>query len=629
MARRSIASRILLGSSVAVVLALLVTGAHFLDAQRSLVDHSFRVQSQIRTDWIGAFAVEHLVAKDYPALEHAISEAGLSDETIMSIEVLHDGYPAATFRRRPDGTGIEFRSDIKWRGSAETAIGEVRATYSTTTRDKLVAQGAFGALMTVLAIYVALFFSLRFMLRRTVLNPVADLIGRTEQEIAHALPESERSAAPAATANEIEVFDQRFTALLEGLKRRDQARDFAERELIAHRDNLERLVEERTHSLRLAQEEAQRLNRVKSEFLAAASHDLRQPLQAIQLFHAALTATRLDEQQRRMTDYLSLSLTALGDLLNALLDVSRLDAGLVRVTEEAVPVERIFQKIDVEFSSLARQKGLRFKYFFPGSVVALKTDRQLLLSMLGNLIGNALKYTERGGILVTVRPRRGQALIQVWDTGLGIAAEYHRRIFDEYFQIGNPERDRAKGVGLGLSIVRRLSRLLGTEVQCRSKPGRGSVFQFVLPLAGGDGRAAPSMAVSVAQAPESGDDFAGSRVVVVVDDAAVAAGIRLACEARGMAAIVHAEAEDVLEDAAALAADYFVFDFRLRGIDGLELLERLGRRAGRALNAVFLTGAPVSDRFAAQAEKSGSAVLFKPVNFDTLLQAWRAQRPAA
>ncbi len=625
--RRSIAWRILLGSSAAVVLALVVTGAYFLESQRSLVDQAFRAQSQIRTDWIGAFAVEHLVAKDYPALEYAISEAGLSDETILSIMVLHDGYPAAIYRRMPGTMGVSFRSDIKWRGSTETSLGEVRATYSTELRDKLVAQATLGTLLTVLAIYVALFFSLRFMLRRTVLDPVAHLIGRTEQEIAAALPESRLSATPPGTADEIELFDQRFTALIEGLKRRDQARDLAERKLIEHRDDLECMIEERTRSLRLAQEEAQRLNRAKSEFLAAASHDLRQPLQAIQLFHSALTSTRLNEQQRRMTDYLSLSLTALGDLLNALLDVSRLDAGLVRVIDETVPVERIFEKVDAEFSSLARQKGLRFKYFFPRNVAPLKTDGQLLLSMLGNLIGNALKYTERGGILVTVRRHRGQALIQVWDTGVGIPAEHHQRIFDEYFQVGNPERDRTKGVGLGLSIVRRISRLLGTEVQCRSRPGHGSVFQFSLPFADDDAGAAPRLTPPPAEMPDSRNEFVGSRVVVVEDDMAVATAIRLACEARGMVAVVHATGESALEDAAALDADYFVIDYRLPGINGVELADRLSARAGRRINAVVLTGDLDSGQFAGHVEK-GRAVLFKPVNFDMLLQSWRAQRSA-
>lgn len=609
-----------------MVLALLVTGAYVFHAARSLVDQSFRTQSQIRTDWIGAFAVEHLVAKDYPALEYAIAEAGASDDTILSIDVMHEGYVAASFRRLPEAPGIEFRSQIKRRDAGESSIGEVRTVYSTAQRDKLVAQGALGTLLTVLTIYVVLFFSLRLMLRRTVLNPVAGLIARTEQEIEQVLPASELPATP-ATNNEIDWFDQRFTALLEGLKRRDLARDQAERELMEHRDNLERLIEDRTRSLRLAQEEALRLNRAKSEFLAAASHDLRQPLQAIRLFHSALTATQLDPQQQRIAEYLSHSLAALGDLLNALLDISKLDAGLVKASEEAVPVEHIFEKIDAEFSPLAQQKGLRFKYYFPQRLAALKTDGHLLLSMLGNLIGNALKYTENGGILVSVRPCRGQALIQVWDTGIGIPADFSERIFEEYFQIGNPERDRSKGVGLGLSIVRRLARLLGTEVTCRSVPGRGSVFQFLLPLTD-EPHALTTFARQALPISDAHDDFAGSRVVVVEDDIAVATAIRLACEALGMITTVHSRAENALADPAVPKADYFVFDFRLPGINGLELLDQLSRNAGRRLNAVILTGELASGQFASLTER-GYSVLFKPMDFARLLQEWRSRRAAA
>lgn len=617
--RRSIAWRILFSASLTVVLALLISGAYFLGTQRSLLEQSFRLQSQIQTDWIGAFAVEHLIAKDYPALEHAISAAGASDENIVSIEVIHEGYPAATFRRGGQRTGIEFRSDIRWQGKSEILLGEVRATYSPALYDKLLAHGVLGALVTVLAICIALFFTLRFMLHRTVLDPVAELIRRTEQEIARALPESELPAEPAGPVNEIQLFDQRFSALLEGLKRHDAARDLAEKKLTEHRDNLERLIEERTQSLRLAQEEAQRLNRAKSEFLAAASHDLRQPLQAINLFHAALKATPLNDEQLQLMEYLSLSHTSLGDLLNALLDVSKLDAGLIEANMETVPVEWIFEKIDAEFSSLARGKRLRFKYFYPRAPLALRTDGKLLLSLLGNLVGNGIKYTSRGGVLVSVRRRSGEALVQVWDTGEGIPEEYRERIFDEFFQIGNQERDRSKGVGLGLSIVRRLSRLLGTEVRCLSQPGRGSVFEFSLPLASDGGYLAPAPEV-----PDSLDGFHGSIVAVVEDDMALATAIRLACEARGMTVLVHPNAESALGDAAILEADYYLTDFRLPGMNGLELLDRLQERIGYPINAVVLTGELASTEFLKQSQK-GFAVLFKPVAFVKLLEAWRSQ----
>ncbi|HLP25686.1 MAG TPA: response regulator, partial [Acidobacteriota bacterium] len=177
-------------------------------------------------------------------------------------------------------------------------------------------------------------------------------------------------------------------------------------------------------------------------------------------------------------------------------------------------------------------------------------------------------------------------------------------------------------------IVRRLARLLGTEVHCRSRLGRGSVFEFTLPLGSDDGSVARSRAADATEVTDSRNDYSGARVVVVDDDMAVATAIRLACEAQGMAAAVYPDAERALEDAAALEADYYVFDFRLPGIDGLELLDRLSRRAGRSLNAVVLTGDLDSGQFTSLSGRD-SALLFKPVDFDTLLQAWRAQRSAA
>ena len=228
---------------------------------------------------------------------------------------------------------------------------------------------------------------------------------------------------------------------------------------------------------------AESASRTKSRFLAAASHDLRQPIQAIKLFAEALARTELSAEQKRLGAYLAASATSLGDLLNALLDISRLDAEGATSVPEAIAAEALAGKIDAEFSALAAAKGLRFKLSFPLRDMVLMTDGRLLMSLLGNLIGNAIKYTPRGGILVAIRRRGHQALIQVWDTGIGIDAKHLDSIYEEYFQIGNPERDIEKGLGLGLSIVRRIARLLETEVVCRSRPGMGSVFEFRLPLA--------------------------------------------------------------------------------------------------------------------------------------------------
>lgn len=253
-----------------------------------------------------------------------------------------------------------------------------------------------------------------------------------------------------------------------------------DRYLAIGRDLTER--EKVLRQLAQARDEAEKANRAKSRFLAAASHDLRQPILAINLFQDALAKTELSQEQKQIADYLSRSAESLSGILTELLEISRFDAGAVQPCPGQLPAEEIFHRIDTEFSPLAGVKGLRLKFFFPQKGLVLHTDQKMLLNLLRNLIDNAFKYIETGGVLVAIRKRGDRALIQVWDTGIGIAPEHCEAIFDEYFQIGNPQRDRAKGLGLGLSIVKRLAKTLGCQVSCRSQPAKGSVFEFHLPL---------------------------------------------------------------------------------------------------------------------------------------------------
>jgi len=253
-----------------------------------------------------------------------------------------------------------------------------------------------------------------------------------------------------------------------------------DRYLAIGRDLTER--EKVLRQLAQARDDAEKANRAKSRFLEAASHDLRQPILAINLFQDALSKTALNPEQLQIADYLSRSARSLSEILSELLEISRFDSGTVQPCPGPVHAEMLFHSIDTEFSPLARVRGLRFKFFFPQKGLVLFTDQKMLFSLLRNLIDNAFKYVEHGGILVSIRRRSDCALIQVWDTGIGIAPEHIKTIFDEYFQIGNPQRDRARGLGLGLSIVRRLAQTLGCKVSCRSRPGKGSVFEFRVPL---------------------------------------------------------------------------------------------------------------------------------------------------
>jgi signal transduction histidine kinase len=334
----------------------------------------------------------------------------------------------------------------------------------------------------LLGLLLAAGFGWRFIDR--IISPVKALAG-TARQVRASGNFSLRATLPDVHLDRDEISElvDSFNAMLAEIERR-------ERELVSYHDLLESRVQERTadlhaanQDLQLAKEAAEAATFAKSRFLAAASHDLRQPIRAINLFKEALDRTGLSTEQQRISQLLARSILSLGELLDALLDISKLDTGAVTPQPGFMDVHALFSGIDAEFSFMAATKSLRFKFYFPPGATALFADRALLEGLLRNLIGNAIKYTEHGGILVAIRRRGDQALIQVWDTGIGIAPEHRATIFDEYFQVDNPERDKAKGLGLGLSIASRLARLLNTEIVCRSRPGKGTVFEFRLPFA--------------------------------------------------------------------------------------------------------------------------------------------------
>ena len=386
--------------------------------------------------------------------------------------------------------------------------------------------------------------------------------------------------------------------------------------LIAHTD-ITRRREIEAEQL-VAKQQAENANLAKTRFLTAVSHDLRQPIQAINLFHDALGRTALSDEQRSISNFLALSVRSLGEMLYALLDISKLDAGLFKAQMKAVPVDELFAAIDAEFSPLALSKGLRFKLYSPLGGLVLMTDPGIVFSVLRNLIDNAFKYTRAGGVLVGARLRGGRVVIQVWDTGIGIDPALGQRIFDEYFQVDNGVRDRSKGLGLGLSIARRMATLLGGELGFRSRPGRGTVFELSLPLA-----SAP--AASIAATPGAGDaddvasvDWRGYRVVVVEDDAMVAKAIEIALRHQGIDVTLFADAEQALAWPGIFGADFYLSDYTLPGANGLELLDALAQVAPTPISAALMTG-ETSPRLLARMRASRWPVLVKPVGLPSLL----------
>ncbi len=375
-------------------------------------------------------------------------------------------------------------------------------------------------------------------------------------------------------------------------------------------------------ALVLAKDAADMAIASKSRVLAAASHDLRQPTHAINLFVDSLSRTELNGEQKHITHYLKESTRSLNDILDVLLEVFRLDAGGITPKTEAVLVNDLFSKIDAEFSALAANKSLRFKIFSPYGDMAISTDAKLLLSLLGNLISNAIKYTEHGGLLIAIRRRGTQALIQVWDTGSGVAPEHINNIFEEYFQVENPERDRTKGLGLGLAIAQRVAGLLGTVVICRSRPGKGSVFEFRLPLAAAG--AHPPSDQSDSPKAATAAALPVRHVVLVEDDLMGGTATKLALESYGMTVSSYGTAEQALADPDIAAADFFIADLRLPGMDGLQFLDAVQQRTTRRIQAVVVTGDTAIDRMEILRSTSRK-VLFKPVNLASLLAAIGSQ----
>lgn len=274
-----------------------------------------------------------------------------------------------------------------------------------------------------------------------------------------------------------------LTALIRRLRVQVAQRQEAEEKLRDANGLLESRVAEQTAEYQSAKAEAERASQAKSRFLAAASHDLRQPFQAMRLIHATLESTVTDpDRVAAGLANLDRAMLAGEALLTSLLDVAQFDAGQLAVELVPVAISDIFRAVAANCAPLAAEKGLRLKTYCPETTVL--ADRMVLHRIVVNLTTNAIRYTPQGGVLLACRRRRGSVRIEVWDTGIGIAPEQCELIFEEFYQVESSDRERARGVGLGLSIVKRLCGSMGYDLSVRSRVGRGSVFSVGLPLSG-------------------------------------------------------------------------------------------------------------------------------------------------
>lgn len=371
--------------------------------------------------------------------------------------------------------------------------------------------------------------------------------------------------------------------------------------------HLEQRVADATEQLAQKKEEAEHANQAKSRFLAAASHDLRQPLHALGLFVASLTDKPLPDEVRRTVTQIDKSVVAMQDLLDALLDISRLDAGTVTPKLADFPVYRLLSAMETSYALNAERKGIELRTV-PSSV-AVRSDPILLERILHNLVSNAVRYTARGKVLLGCRRRGAHLRIEVWDTGVGIAADQLRLIFDEFYRVTDPLAEE-RGLGLGLAIVDRLARLLGHKISVRSVPGKGSMFAIDVPCAIG----AAAEGEAVAPAADSAE-FPATLIMVIDDDHAALAATRTLFESWGCRVLTAGsgtEAEAQLRKRPERPG-LFVCDYRLSHTEtGIELLDRL-RTLTRGDTPAVVISADTSIEVQRAAEASGYPLLHKPL----------------
>lgn len=437
---------------------------------------------------------------------------------------------------------------------------------------------------------LAVAIALALLIGNTVIRPVRRLAG------AIGALGMDRRFTPISTAGGGEL-----GTLAEGFNRMAAS-------LAADARELEARIAYATRALTAQKEAAEQATQAKSRFIAAASHDLRQPLHAIGLFTSALQRHAQSDEQRATAADLAAAVAIMERQFSSLLDISRLDSGALRAQPRAFPIARLFDQLAAEYVEVAMKKGLRLSFRAADAIVV--SDELLLHRILGNLVANAIRYTRSGGVLVCCR-RDGDAIrVEVRDSGIGIAQEKHADIFLEFYRVGDTHTDGIMGLGLGLAIVARLAALLGSDVAVRSAPGKGSTFALRLPRGNDEVIAAPVETTSSGDATQL-----PLQVLVVDDDPLVLAGNRTLLEQFGCRVAGATDLAGALAAVDAFTGDDVVVlcDFWLAdGNNGIDLLHRLPGLTLKRISGILISGdtRPETQR---AAQEVGYPLLHKPV----------------
>ena len=369
-----------------------------------------------------------------------------------------------------------------------------------------------------------------------------------------------------------------------------------------------------SEALLAAKQVAEQANLGKSRFLAAASHDLRQPLQTLSLLQGILAKRIKDESGVKLIAKLEETLGAMAGMLNTLLDINQLEAGIVQPEIAEFRIDGLLDRLRTEFTYHTTGKGLDWRVVESG--LTIRSDPRLLEQTLRNLLANAVKYTEGGKVLLGCRRRGDKLRIEVWDTGIGIPAGQLKSIFEEFHQLDNAARERSRGLGLGLSIVQRISDLLGHRIDVRSWPNRGSVFAIEVPI-GADVKKLPSAAARIEAVAAS-----VGKILIIEDDPAVREMLEILLEDEGYrtTAVIGTNAALALAARRAVLPDVIIADYNLPGeLTGAEVVARLRDVLRSQIPAIILTGDISSDTLRKIAH-AGCVYLSKPATAEVLTQ---------
>lgn len=360
--------------------------------------------------------------------------------------------------------------------------------------------------------------------------------------------------------------------------------------------------------LLLARDQSERANRFKTRFFTAVGHDLLQPLHAARLTLSELADVQVTPDARRLTTNIASALTTIEDLLASILDLSKLEAGAFVPKLQPVALSDVFERLAISGEPIARKKSLDLRW--RPTPLGVLTDPMMLRRMLQNLLANAIRYTDRGGVLLTARQRGDSVSIEVWDTGPGIAAVERERIFEEFQRGSANERAGAAGFGLGLSIVKRMSDALNHPIRLKSRVGRGSCFSILAPSA-----VAPRDIEQKAFQPIPVTSLAGQPLIVIDNDLEVLAAMQTVLARWGADVRLARDLDDIGEimSESAFRPSLILADYQLdHGVTGLEAIARIRQVAGPAIPAIVIT-ADRRESTATGAARAGCELLYKPV----------------